>query len=201
VAQDDYRIRIEIHADEAEGFLERLGLELGDEAAELARELERRKLAVSRDDDEIFVYAGTRAEAERARSVVEAVLADLGASAVIGPIEHWLEDEERWDDEPRGESWEEEELEHGHAPWEVRVQARSREDARRLEEQLEREGYPVVRLYDLLVVGAASREEAEALAARVHGEVEPGGALVWETVPGNPFAIFGGMGSFGTPSG
>ena len=39
---------------------------------------------------------------------------DLDIPAVTGPVEHWLEDEERWDDEPPGETWEEEELEHGH---------------------------------------------------------------------------------------
>jgi hypothetical protein len=201
MARDDYRITIEIHEEGAGGLLERLGLELGGEAAELARELEQRRLIVSRDGDEVFVYAGTRAEAERARSVIQAVLSDLELSAVTGPVEHWLEDEERWDDEPPGESWEEEELEHGHAPWEVRVQARSREAAKELQEQLEGEGLPVVRLFDHLVIGVSSREEAEALAARVHGEVEPGGALVWETVPGNPFAVFGGLGGSGTPVG
>jgi hypothetical protein len=199
MAEDDYRIRVEVQ-DETDSLLERLGLELGDEAADLARELEQRKLAVSRDGDEVFVYAGTRVEAERARSVVQAILADLDASAVTGPVERWLEDEERWDDEPPGETWEEEELEHGHAPWEVRVETRSRDDARRLAEQLEGEGHPVVRLFDRLIVGAASQEEAEALAERLHGEVEPGGALVWETVPGNPFAIFGGLGGLGTPA-
>jgi hypothetical protein len=35
----------------------------------------------------------------------------------------------------------------------------------------------------------------------VHGEVEPGSGLVWETVPGNPFAVFGGLGGSGTPVG
>jgi hypothetical protein len=200
VARDDYRIRIEV-GEHADSLLERLGLELNDEAAELARELEKRRLVVSRDDDEIFVYAATPAEAEQARSVIQAVLNDLGVAAVTGPVERWLADEERWDNEPPDETWEEEELEHGHAPWEVRVQARSRDDARALEEQLEGEGYPVVRLFNHLVIGAASREDAEALAARVHGEVEPGGALVWETVPGNPFAVFGGLGGSGTPVG
>lgn len=199
MARDDYRIRVEV--EDAGGLLERLGLELGGEAAELARELEKRRLAVSHDGDEVFVYAGTRAEAERARSLVQAVLNDLGISAVTGPVERWLEEEERWDSEPPDETWEEEELEHGHAPWEVRVHARSAGEARRLEEQLESEGLPVSRFFDLLVVGAASREEADALAARVHGEVEPGGALVYETVPGNPFAVFGGLGGSGTPVG
>jgi hypothetical protein len=201
VAHDDYRIKIEVGDEHAETLLERLGLELNDEAAELARELENRRLAVSRDGDEIFVYAATRAEAERARSVIQAVLNDLAIPAHTGPVERWLADEERWDDEPPDETWEEEELEHGYALWEVRVQARSRNEARALEEQLEAEGYPVVRLFDQLVIGASSREEAEELAARVHGEVEPGGALVWETIPGNPFAVFGGLGGSGTPIG
>jgi hypothetical protein len=46
--------------------------------------------------------------------------------------------------------------------------------------------------------GRASLVAAVAPPARAHGEVEPGGELVWETVPGNPFAVFGGMGGAGT---
>jgi hypothetical protein len=199
MARDDYRIKVDV--EDAGGLLERLGIELGGEAAELARELEKRRLVVSHDGDEVFVYAATRAEAERARSVIQAVLNDLDVPAITGPVERWLPDEERWDHEPPDETWEEEELEHGHAPWEVRLQTSSREEARALEERLEAEGYPVVRLFDHLVIGAATREDAEALAARIHGEVEPGGALVWETIPGNPFAVFGGLGGSGTPVG
>jgi hypothetical protein len=201
VAKDDFRIKIEIDDEQAGGLLDRLGLELGDEASVLARELERRRLVVSRDGDEIFVYASSPAEAETARSIIQAVLSDLDIPAVTGPVEHWLEDEERWDDEPPGETWEEEELEHGHAPWEVRVELPTRAQARDLAERLEQEGYRVERRWRYLIVGAASKEDAEALAARVHGEVEPGGGLVWETVPGNPFALFGGLGSSGTPVG
>jgi hypothetical protein len=198
VAADDYRIRVEV-GEHAQTFLERLGLELGGDAGELARELEQRKLAVSHDGDDVFVYAGTRAEADRARSVIQAVLDDLEIAAHTSDVEHWLDGEDRWDNEPQDETWEEEELEHGHAPWEVRVSARSREEAKALEEQLESEGYSVSRLFDRLVIGAASKEDADALAQRVHGEVEPGGAAIWETVPGNPFAVFGGLGGSGTP--
>ena len=198
---DDWRIRIKIEDDQAPGLLERLGLELGDEASELARELEKRRLAVSYDDDEVFVYASAPAEAERARAVIQAELRDLGVAAVTGPVEHWLEDEERWDDEPPDETWEEDELERGYAPWEVRVSCTSHREARELADQLEQEGYSVERRWRHLIVGTASKEEAGALAARLHGEVEPGGELVWETVPGNPFAIFGGLGGSGTPLG
>jgi hypothetical protein len=201
VARDDWRIRIEIEDEQAPGLLERLGFALSDEASELAQELEKRRLAVSYDDDEVFVYASSRAEAERARAVIQAELNDLGIAAVTGPVEHWLEDEERWDDEPSDETWEEDELERGYAPWEVRVSCKSHREARELADQLEQEGYSVERRWRHLIVGTASKEEAEALAARLHGEVEPGGELVWETVPGNPFAIFGGLGGSGTPLG
>jgi len=201
MAQDDYRIKIAIDDEHAGGLLERLGLELSDEAAELARELEQRRLVVSRDGDELFVYAASPVEAESARSVIQALLGDLDVSAVTGPVEHWLEDEERWDDEPPDETWEEDELERGYAPWEVRVETKSVAEAHDLAEQLRSEGFDVSRTFTYLIVGTASKEDAEALAKRVHGEVEPGGELVWETVPGNPFAVFGGLGSSGTPAG
>jgi hypothetical protein len=199
--RDDWRIRIEIGDEEAPGLFERLGLALGDEASELARELEKRRLAVSYDDDEVFVYAASPVEAERARAVIQAELRDLGAAAVTGPVEHWLEDEERWDDEPPEETWEADQLERGYAPWEVRVSCDSHRAARELADRLEQEGFSVERRYRHLIVGTASKEEATALAARLHGDVEPGGELVWETVPGNPFAVFGGLGGSGTPLG
>ena len=195
---DDWRIHIAVGA-EADGLLDRLGEALGGEAAELAEELEKRRLAVSRDGDELFVYAASRGEAERARDIVLAVLQAEKIEATTSAIEHWLDAEDRWDDEPPGETWEEEELERGYAPWEVRVTLPSHREARALAETLEGEGYSVDRRWRYLIVGTASKEDAEALAQRVHGEVEPGGELVWETVPGNPFAVFGGLGSAGTP--
>jgi hypothetical protein len=199
MAKDDFRIKIELDDEHASGLLDRLGLELDDEAGELARELEQRRLVVSRDGEELFVYSASPAEAESARSVIQALLRDLGIAAVTGPVEHWLDDEDRWDDEPPGETWEEEELERGHAPWEVRVELPSHAAARELADTLEQEGYSVERRWRYLIVGASSEEDAKALATRIHGEAEPGGNLVWETVPGNPFAIFGGLGGSGTP--
>jgi hypothetical protein len=198
VAQDDFRIRIQV-GEHGESLLERLGLEFGGEAAELALELEKRRLVVSRDDDEIFVYAGTRAEALRAGDLIDAVLREHSIDAQVSSVEHWIDAEDRWDDEKPGETWEEEELDHDHAPWEVRVELGSRAAADELAEQLESEGYRPLRRWSYLIVGTASKEDAERLAERVHGQVEPGGELVWETVPRNPFAIFGGMGSSGTP--
>jgi hypothetical protein len=193
VANDDWRIRIEVE-DVHERLLERLGVELDDEARELADELKGRRLAVSRDGDEIFVYASSRVEAERAQKVVESELRTLDVEAKTSKVEHWLEHEERWDDEPKSETWEEEELDHGYAPWEVRVTTSSHHEAKALVEQLESEGYRPLRRFQYVIVGTASKEDADRLAARLHGEVEGGGELVYEVEPANPFAIFGGLG-------
>lgn len=192
---DDWRIRIEVDEEEhARGLLARLGAELGSEARELARELEERRLAVSRDGETVFVYASSRPEAERAEAVIRAELRGHGLEARTSHIEHWLAGEERWDDEPPGETWESEEADRGYAPWEVRVACSSRDEARELSERLEQEGYLPDRRFHYVIVGAKTRADAERLADRIHGSVEPGGELVWETAPGNPFAVFGGLG-------
>jgi hypothetical protein len=195
MANDDWRIRIEVEEEEhASGLLDRLGGDLDKEAKELASELESKRLVVSRDGDTVFVYAGTHAEAESAHAVVEAQLRAHGIEARTSKVEHWIDEEDRWDDEPPGETWEEEELDRGFAPWEVRVECASRQEANELSAQLESEGYKPERRFNYLIVGAASREDADALAARLHGEVEAGGEVVLEAEPSNPFAIFGGLG-------
>lgn len=195
MANDDWRIRVEVEEEEhASGLLDRLGGDLDKEARELASELESKRLVVSRDGDTVFVYAGTRAEADSAHAVVEAQLRAHGIEARTSRVEHWIDEEDRWDDEPAGETWEEEQLERGFAPWEVRVECASRQEANELAAQLESEGYKPERRFNFLIVGAASREDADALATRLHGEVEAGGEVVLEAEPGNPFAIFGGLG-------
>ena len=200
MAGDDYRIRVELGEEEhAEGLLSRLGLDLGSEARELADELEGRRLAVSRDGNELFVYASSPAEAEQARAIVESVLRDEGVEAHVGPVERWLHDEERWDDEPPEPTPEDELLAEGIAPWEVRIECPSRSEAEALADRLKAEGYDVLRRFRYVVVGARTQEDAEALAKRLHGEVEPSSAYVWETLPQNPFAAFGGLGGAGTP--
>jgi hypothetical protein len=194
--RDDWRIRIDLaEAAQAETLLERLGLDLGsDEAKRLARELEGHRLAVSRDGDTLFVYAESQAQAEQARQIVQAELQEEGIEAEID-VEHWLHEEERWSSEPRQETWEQEELDRGYAPWEVRVELPSHAEAEALADRLEGEGYDVVRRWRYVIVGAGSEEEARELATRFGGEAEPGGELVWEVTPQNPFALFGGLGS------
>jgi hypothetical protein len=197
---DDWRIKIEVAEEHADSLVERLGLDLGSEARELAKELEGRRLVVSREDETIFVYAGSRSEAEQAHAVIDAELRETGIEARVSGIEHWLADEERWDDEPAQEYEPEQEvLEQGLSPWEVRVETASPEAAAELADRLESEGHGVVRRNRYVLVGAKSEEEARALAERLHGSVEAAGELVYETLPQNPFVVFGGLGGSGTP--
>jgi hypothetical protein len=196
VAQDDWRVRVELEEERhAIDFLARLGLDLGSEAHDLAKELEAHRLAVSNDADTVFVYAPTRDAARKAAAVVKSELGDLGLEARESAVEHWLHDEERWTGEPHEPDTEEELLQEGYAPWEVRVERDSLQEARTLADQLEQEGYGVVRRFRYVIAGTATKEEAEELAKRLHGEVEPGGELVYEVTPQNPFAIFGGLGA------
>ena len=192
---DDWRVRIEL-PDEggAQDLLGRLSLRQSG-ADKLADELREHRPAVSQDDNTLFVYASTGMQAEQAARVVESELNDLGLTPSRFVTERWLEEEERWNDDPEQPDVEEELLQRGYAPWEVRVEADSLREAHDLAEQLRSEGYDVSRTFTYVIAGTASREEAAELARRVHGEVEPGGELVYEVQPQNPFAVFGGLGT------
>jgi len=212
---DDWRVTVDFD-DEGDGaqFAERLA------AFELQAE-EREQLGdrviVSRDGPRVFLY--TDAE-ERARAVHETVSARIeseGLSALTA-FERWHPVEQAWKDasvpmprtdeqlEAEHERLQEREaaesLEMGRSQWEVRVELASHEDTVALAERLESEGIPLVRRYTFLLAGAVNEDDASALAERLEREVpegariavEPGGGLVWEVTPSNPFAVFGGLG-------
>jgi hypothetical protein len=198
VAHDDWRLRIELDEEDAGGLLARLGL-LGSEARDLVRELRDERLVVTQEGRTVFVYASSSLQLEQARRLIDAELEGLDLEPDRIVPEHWLADEDRWDDEPAPDTIEAEALAAGYAPWEVRIPCGSHEEARELAERLEGEGYGVVRRWAYVIAGTATRAEAAELARSLHGRVEPGGELVWEVSKGNPFAIFGGLGGSGTP--
>jgi hypothetical protein len=194
MAHDDWRIRIELPDEEgARGLLDRLGLRQS-EAEDLAEELREHRLAVSHDGDTVFVYAASGMQAEQASRIVEEELQEAGLTPNRLVTERWLHDEERWDDDPDQPDVEEDLLQRGYAPWEVRVETETLSEAHDLAEQLRAEGYDVSRTFTYVIAGTSTREEAIELARRIHGHVEPGGELVYEVQPANPFAIFGGLG-------
>jgi hypothetical protein len=194
MAQDDWRIRIELPDEEgARGLLDGLGLRESD-ADDLAEELREHRLAVSQDGDTVFVYAASAMQAEQASRIVEEELQEAGLTPERLVTERWLPDEERWDDDPEQPDVEEDLLRRGYAPWEVRVETETLGEAHDLAEQLRAEGYDVSRTFRYVVAGTSARDEAVELARRVHGHAEPGGELVYEVQPSNPFAVFGGLG-------
>jgi hypothetical protein len=134
-------------------------------------------------------------QAEQASRIVDSELEDEGLAPTRFVTEHWLHDEDRWDDELPQPDIEEDLLRRGYAPWEVRVEAKSLDEARRLADELRAEGYGVSRTFTYVFAGTENREQAVELARRIHGDVEPGGELVYEVQPANPFAVFGGLGT------
>lgn len=188
MARDDWRLRIELPVEHAGGLL---GWLQHTDAEELADELKDSRLAVSHDEDTVFVYAATSLELEPAKQLIERELEDLRVKPQAFVTERWLADEERWDSEALpGDA---ETVAEGFAPWEVRIPCRDHEAARELADRLEGEGYGVVRRWSYVIAGTASKEQADELARRLHGEVELGGEIVWEARPRNPFAVFGGL--------
>jgi hypothetical protein len=176
------------------------------------------RVVVSRDGPRVFLYADEEQQARDAEGFIRAHLSSEGRAANVS-LERWHPVEQDWKDAsvPLPETEEEINAEHerqqareasesfarGHAEWEVRVALPSREATEAVAEQLEAEGLPVVRRSTFLLVGTANRDDAEALAERLRAEspegakveVEPGGGMVWEVMPNNPFAVFGGLGA------
>jgi hypothetical protein len=213
---DDWRVTVDFD-DEGDGtqFAERLAaLEL--EAEERARLGDR--VVVSRDGPRVFLYTDSE---ERARAVFQTVSTRIeseGLSALTA-LERWHPVEQAWkagsvpmprtedelgaEHERLQEREAAESLEKGSAQWEVRVELASHEDTVAFAQRLETEGIPLVRRYTFLLAGAVNEDDARSLAARIEREapegatiaVEPGGGLVWEVAPSNPFAVFGGLGA------
>ena len=96
----------------------------------------------------------------------------------------------------------EETAEQGFAEWEVRVELPSHRETVAFAEQLQREGFPVVRRWSFLLVGAPGRGPGHRRGREIHSEAPEGtrvhaevsGAAVWN-VCALPFAIFGGLGA------
>jgi hypothetical protein len=212
---DDWRVTIDFD-DESDGtqlaeWLAAVDLE-GEQRASLGE-----RVVVSRDGPRVYLYSDSE---EPAREVLRTVSAriDHEGQAAVTALERWHPVEHAWKDgsialpdtaaeiaaeHERFQAREAaESAETGAAQWEVRVELRSHEDTEDLAERLESEGIPVVRRYTFLLAGAANEDDARALAERLRGEapegakveVEPGGGMVWEVAPRNPFTFFGGLG-------
>ena len=212
---DDWRVTIDFD-DEGDGtqlaeWLAAVDLE-GEQRSSLGD-----RVIVSRDGPRVFLYADSEAPAREVLRTVSARIEHEGHSAVTS-LERWHPVEQVWKDGsvPLPETEAEVAAEHerlqereaaeseqtGAAQWEVRVELSDHDDTTLLAERLESEGIPVVKRHTFLLAGAANEDDAQALADRIRSEapegaevaVEPGGGMVWEVAPRNPFTLFGGLG-------
>jgi hypothetical protein len=202
---DDFRVTVLLDDGSGEGVaetLEELELEVEDAATEKLGDA----VAVSADGTTVFLYTDTLEAARSARDVVAAVLAREQLTATYA-LDRWHPLASEWKpaDEPlpgtefeqeaeldEREALEEaESREAGYAEWEVRLDLGDHGEAVALAEKLESEGIPVTRRWTYLLVGAASKEDADELADRLRAEgpdgmkvhVQAGGEMVWESAP------------------
>jgi hypothetical protein len=212
---DDWRLRIHL-SESGRGRLMAENLAAAELEHELAEALADRA-AVSHDEDDVFVYAATRQDAERAAELARSVASQRGWD-VASEVTRWHPEAEEWEppdtplpstpEEHAGEHAErieheqEESQEQGYAEFEVRIQCGSRSEAVDLQERLRSQGIPSLRRWRYLLVGASDEDAAQALAQRLSSEVpadaritvEATARAVNELVPANPFALFGGLG-------
>ena len=213
---DDWRLRVDLRTEQdATGLTEKL------QAGELEHDLESSfhdRVIVSRDHAEVFCYAGTRAQAEAAQRLI-AKLASEHDWHVSSELKHWHPSAQEWEDpeKPLPQSDAERIHEHaeliaqerkeaearGYAEWEVRVSCRSHHEAAALSHKLREEGVPHVHRWRYLLVGALDEDAARELAARIEREAPAGTKTSVEgtaraaaaMLPGNPFAVLGGIGA------
>ncbi len=210
---DDWRLQIDAVGAGNE-IVERLS------ARELEHDLEEAfhdRVIVSRDGETVFLYAGTREQAESAGALVDKLATQHGWT-VRSQLRRWHPEAEEWrdPDESLPSDAAGRDSEHadaiaderaevrasGEPEFEVRVDLPSRHDAARFAELLEAEGLTAVRRWKYLVVGAVDEDAARALATRLAEEapkgsevtVEGSGQVAYAERPPNPFAIFGGLG-------
>jgi hypothetical protein len=212
---DDWRLQVEFHD---AGLAHRLPemLEAGELQHDLSDALHDR-VVVTRDEAKVFLYAGSREQAERARDLLLA-LAERHGWKVDVDFKHWHPVAEEWEDPdeplPSGEGAQKAEHEaliagerreaeeRGRPEFEVRIDLPSHHDAVQLAKRLRGEGLLPVHRWRFVLLGAADEDSAEALAERIRGEVPPDARVsaegTWQAAyaerPPNPFAVFGGLG-------
>lgn len=212
---DDWRLQVDLHEeDHAQALTERL------DAQQLEHDLSEafhERVVVTRDGSRVFLYAGTREQAEKARDALEAEARQHGWALDID-FRHWHPTAEEWEDPDKplpthdaAKLAEREELmarereetaKRGYPEFEVRVDLPSRRDALGLSEQLRKEGLPAVHRWRYLLVGATDEDSAKALAERIRNEAPSGSrvkvegtwAAAYAERPPNPFAVLGGLG-------
>jgi hypothetical protein len=202
---DDWRLQIDfVAANAADALHDKL------DARELEHDLSEAfhdRVIVSRDKTTIFLYAGDREQAEKARTLVERLMAEDEEEVEIN-FRRWHPIALEWRpaDEPLPQDAEARAAEHqakiaqerwqtaeqGFPPYEVHIDFPSHEEAERFADQLRLEFH----------FGAADEDAAKALAEQIRSEAPAGSKVsvegTFEEIAAetpNPFAFLGGLGN------
>jgi hypothetical protein len=209
---DDWRLQVNL-GDESrvQELTERLG---GQQFQYDLSEAFHDRVIVTHDGARVFLYAGSREQAERAREVIAADARQHGWQVEVD-FRHWHPSAEEWEDpdKPLPENdaarlaeceelmarEREETAKRGYPEYEVRVDLPSYHDAVGLAEQLRKEGLPAVHRWRYLLVGATDEDSAKALAERIRSKAPAGSGVkvegTWAAVYGerpDPFAVVRG---------
>jgi FMN phosphatase YigB (HAD superfamily) len=144
-----------------------------------------RNIVIGAGDSQIFLYAGTELAAREAERTAREVLGQLGIEAEFA-LDRWHPIEEEWQspDVAMPQTEAERQAEHqrleaaetaesidfGSARWQARAELPSHREAVALANKLQGEGYPVVRRWKFLIVGANDDDDARALAEHIRQE-------------------------------
>jgi hypothetical protein len=173
---------------------------------EVRRKLGGKVMVGADGGSELFLYTAAYDAAVAAQQSVADALSGHGLSATF-TIERWHPIEEEWEpadaampttaaqiEKERKRLDAEETSESralGIALFEIRVQLPTHRDSVALATRLQAEGYPVVRRWRFLVVGANNADQAEEFAARIRQEVPAGAEVSIEEVgPSRPYTVF-----------
>ncbi len=212
---DDWRLQVDPHdPSHAQAVTERL------QARELEHDLSNAfhdRVIVSRDDKLVFLYAGSREQAESARELLLSLAQQHGWELDL-ELKHWHPTAEDWEDpdvplptDDAAKLAEHEAMlaaerkqveETGHLEFEVRIDLPSRHEAIQLSERLRSEGLLPVHRWRYVLVGATDEDDAKALAKRIEAEAPADSKVsaegTWQAAyderPPNPFAFLGGLG-------
>jgi hypothetical protein len=205
---DEFRVQVKARAP-AEVLDALKAVQVADDAH---RELPR--LAITHEDDHVFLYADSADAAAHAQEVVERAMAEHAIAGEVS-LMRWHPLEDRWEDaaaplpateaeraaeHTRLEELEtEESLQANGAEWEVRITLPTHHDARAFAKRLREEGIPTKQLWRHLLVGANDEDDAAALATRLRTEAPAGSEITaegngleyWQLL--HPYAYLGGI--------
>jgi hypothetical protein len=192
VSNEDWRVEINLD-DKHEGydFGERLRSQ---DLAEDARERLGKRVYVSRNGTQLFLYAGSEQQAREAELVVRGLVVADDLNAEFAGVTRWHPVEQEWKEASiplprteteirqeleRKEEAEREELEEeGSYDWLVKINLPSAADAEQIAETLDEAGHPVHRIWRWVTVDVLTEEIGNELISSLQ-ESLPADAEIW----------------------